>query len=646
VNDLAALRMDERMVFESAHRLIFELIDRGAVAGLRIDHSDGLYDPEVYFERLQQRCGASAEQPRPLYLVTEKILAAHERLPESWRVHGTTGYEFAAAATAWLAAADEEKRLTRRYRQFTGNDASFEQIAYECKRLVMNASLAAEVEVLATQLDRIAQMSRYTQDFTRAAMREAIMQVIACFPVYRTYISPRGVSDDDRRIVNWAVGLARRRSAAAELTIFDFLRDVLLGDAAVRGAAMQRRAMLEFAMKFQQVTAPVAAKGVEDTAFYRYNRLTCLNEVGGDPRRFSHSSSAMHQENLERAKHWPHGLLATSTHDAKRSEDARARIAVLSELPEHCKLHLSRWVRLNRSKRRMLDDGPSPDREDEYLLYQALAGVWRPGEEAALLERLPAYMIKAAREAKRSTSWITPNAEYEQGLNDFVASLLANAERNAFLRDFAAFMQPVAWFGRINSLAVTALKILSPGVPDFYQGCEREALALVDPDNRRPVDFAAAARQLAEIENLESSPARLLEGPSLDAGKLFVTWKLLGLRRQRPELFSCGSYHPLQTDGEHAEHVFAFARIHAQHCCVLIAPRWTAKLMHGETKLPLGEAVWKDTRIGLGETPATRELLSGAHIGIEEADGGRWVRAADAFGQFPLAVMVGEADSG
>ena len=373
----------------------------------------------------------------------------------------------------------------------------------------MRASLAAEVEVLATQLDRIAQLDRRTADFTRASMREAIIEVIACFPVYRTYISQRGVGDEDRR--NRSLGRGRWRASTAprpNSVVFDFLRDVLLGDAALERPAAHRAAMLEFTMKFQQVTAPVTAKGVEDTAFYRYNRLACLNEVGGDPRRFAVSAAAMHQANLERARSWPHSLLATSTHDTKRSEDVRARIAVLSELADEWKLHLSRWTRLNRSRRRQVDGGAAPNREDEYLFYQTLLGVWSPEEStASLIARLGEYMVKAAREAKRATSWISPNAEYERALMEFIAAVLEHPERSAFITDFSPFARTVAFFGSLNSLAVTALKIASPGVPDFYQGAEQSVLTLVDPDNRQPVDFDALARRLEEVHQLEGSIA-------------------------------------------------------------------------------------------------------------------------------------------
>jgi (1->4)-alpha-D-glucan 1-alpha-D-glucosylmutase len=626
VNDLAALRMDESGVFDSTHRFTFELIEQGMIDGLRIDHVDGLYDPQAYLERLQQK---------QLYIVVEKILAAHERLPEAWPVHGTTGYEFAALTTSWLVCDEYEARMTRRYRQFTESNEPFEQIAYEGKRLVMRASLAAEIEVLATQLDRIAQLDRHTADFTRAALREAIREVIACFPVYRTYVSHRGVSDEDRRIVNWAVNVARKRSVGGDLSVFDFLRDVLLGERNEGRSDSVRRAMLEFAMKFQQVTSPVAAKGVEDTALYRYNRLVCLNDVGNDPGRYGTSSAALHQANAERAKAWPLGMLATSTHDTKRSEDVRARIAVLSEIPELWKRHLARWSQLNRSKRRQLGDDPVPDRQDEYLLYQTLIGVWSPQEDgASLTERVQAYAVKAAREAKRSTSWIAPNAEYEKALGDFIGDLLGDPERSAFLKDFRALAEPVAFFGLVNSLVQTVLKICSPGVPDFYQGTELTALTLVDPDNRRRVDFAAAAQRL--------DAAGLWEEEGRVANRLYVIRKLLQLRRDEPELFAQGDYQALQVDGVHKEHVLAFARTHQNRSCIVVVPRWTAKLMDGATELPLGARVWGDTKIAVGNVARTTDVLTGRQVTI---DSERTLSVADVFAEFPVAVLMGQVSA-
>jgi (1->4)-alpha-D-glucan 1-alpha-D-glucosylmutase len=639
VNNLAALRMDEREVFESAHALIFELIDEGKIDGLRIDHSDGLYDPQAYFERLQRRY-AHDDDLRPLYVVTEKILAAHERLPENWLVHGTTGYEFAALATGWLVCSEEEARLTRRYRTFTDDSLEFDDLVYRTKMLVMHASLAAEVETLATQLDRIAQLDRHTEDFTRASLRGAIIEVIARFPVYRTYISQEGASEEDRRIVNWAIGIARGGSPI-EQSVFDFLRDVLLGDAAVERPEL-RRAMREFAMKFQQVTSPVTAKGVEDTAFYRFNRLICLNEVGSEPRRFGVSTAAVHQANLERAKSWPYAMLASTTHDTKRSEDVRARIAVISELPDHWKLHLSRWSKLNAGKRREVNGTAAPSRSDEYMLYQTLAGFWEPNiDSAILIERLQGYLIKAAREAKRSTSWLTPNAEYEKALCDFSAQLLENPDRNAFLRDFTTFVEPIVFFGGLNSLIQTALKLTSPGVPDIYQGTEGLSLSLVDPDNRRPVDYELGARELGRVER--SDGASLL--PDISAAKLWVTWKLLQLRQALQSVFAGGGYTPLQVEGDKSEHVIAFARTGQEQTSIVVLPRWCARLKAGAMELPLGEATWGETAVLAPLSGSYKDAFTGRRFQPYGATEDRRLRLAELLETFPLAVLVSESET-
>jgi len=638
VNDLAALRMNEPAVFEETHALIFELIERGQIDGLRIDHSDGLFDPLEYFERLQRRFGHPAE--KPLYIVTEKILAIHERLPEAWPVHGTTGYDFTALANGWLVNAEHEDALTRTYRQFTGVGDSFDELAYQAKKLVMRTSLAAEIEVLATQLDRIAQLDRHTSDFTRASMRDAIVETIARFPVYRTYISECGVSEEDRRIVQWAINVARSNSGSAELTIYDFLRDVLLGDAAHDKPEPQTRAMLELAMKFQQVTAPVTAKGIEDTAFYRYNRLVSLNEVGGDPRRFAFSNAAVHQENLERLKSWPHSLLATSTHDTKRSEDTRARIAVLSEIPELWRRHLVRWNRLNRSKRRQLDDGIAPTRNDEYLIYQTLLGVWSPPESAeSLIERTQAYLVKATREEKRATSWMNPNTEYEEAVRGFAARLLEAAEQNAFMKDFTTLAEIVSYFGHLNSLSQVILKLTVPGVPDLYQGTEAMTLALVDPDNRRPVSYEANARLFDELmqlaaEDMRARLATALGSPYSSDAKLFVTSRLLHLRRECAELFASGDYEPLQTEGRHKEHVLAFARRHEQKRIVVVLAKWMAQLMKAERQLPIGDT-WADTRV-LGSLEGMRNIFTDERV----TGAGELAQAAEVFKLAPFAVLV------
>jgi (1->4)-alpha-D-glucan 1-alpha-D-glucosylmutase len=646
INDLAALRMNATTVFERTHELILQLVAEGHIDGLRIDHSDGLFDPQAYFERLVQSMGAAAGEAPSVYVVTEKILAAHERLPTAWPVHGTTGYDFAALLTNWLVYAGSEAALGRIYRHFTGITENFDQISYAGRKLVMRIALAAELEVLATQLDRIAQLDRQTADFTRAAMREAIMETIACFPVYRTYITERGASEEDRRIVNWAINVARRRSVAAELTVFEFLRAVLLGEAAAGRPAGHAAAMLEFAMKFQQVTAPVTAKGVEDTAFYRYYNLVCLNEVGSDPRRWSISNAALHQENLERARHWPHAMLASSTHDTKRSEDVRARIAVLSEMPERWRRHLGRWSRLNRDKRKQLEGGWGPSRNDEYLIYQTLLGIYSPtADRQDLLARLQAYSIKAAREAKQATAWMNPDAGYEQALCDFTAELLARPPaNNAFLHDFSLLAEVVAYFGHFNSLSQSVLKLTLPGVPDSYQGMELPQFTLVDPDNRRAVDFDAARQQLAQLRRRWHEPRRALLQELLGewqggGSKLFVTHALLELRRQVPALFAGNDYLPLVVEGEHRDHVLAFQRTGQGTTVVVVVARWLAKLMHGEIAAPLGER-WGDTlvRTGMPLQGDVQELFSNQPIAV--ASGSSEVRVAQLFENFPAAVLI------
>lgn len=649
VNDLAALRMNEPEVFARTHELIFQLVDEGRIDGLRIDHSDGLFDPQQYFDQVQQRFRTDTTIDKPLYVVTEKIIAVHERLPQSWAVHGTTGYDFTALAGGWLVCGDNEEVVTRIYRQYTGVTESFEEIAYKTRLLVMRTSLAAEVEVLSTQLDRIAQQDRRTSDFTRSTMRDAIVEVIGCFPVYRTYISPRGVSDEDRRTVQWAVNVARRRSTIGELSIFDFIRDVLLCDASAGRSEPYVRAVLEFAMKFQQVTSPVTAKGVEDTAFYRFNNLVAVNEVGADPRRFSFSSAAIHLENQERARSWPHSMLATSTHDTKRSEDARARIAVISEIPDAWRQHLSRWRRVTRSKRLHLESGFAPSRNDEYLIYQSLIGIWpaagdAPESTQMVIERLQAYIIKAAREAKQSTSWMNPEAEYERGLTQFVAGLLEDPEHSPFLRDFTSVAQVTDYFGALNSLSQTLLKLTAPGVPDIYQGTELPDFSLVDPDNRRPVDFTGASRQLDSIAAVDTNEAvvNTLGAWRDGRNKLFVTWKLLQLRKQFPDLFAYGDYEPLQVAGEKKEHVLAFARRHENMCMIVVLTRWAARLLNGEMVAPIGD-VWSDTTVSA--TPrcalaACSNLFTQETVSATPENDLAVLKVADLLRRLPFAVLV------
>jgi len=662
INDLAALRMEDAEVFEATHRFVLDLAATGAVDGLRIDHPDGLHDPAGYFRSLQEGYvrRAGFEMPgrdghgrpaRPLYVVAEKITAPHEDMPYDWPVHGTTGYRFANVVNGVLIDSAAGKRFDRVWRVFSGVAEEFTEIAYRGKRAIMRSTLAAELTVLATELLRIARADRRTRDYTFNTLRGALAEVAACMPVYRTYIVDVP-SAQDLRYVDWAVAQARRRSQADDTSIFDFVRQSLLAEAAADAPAGLQARVLRFAMRFQQFSAPVAAKGVEDTAFYRYSRLVSLNEVGGDPGLFGITVRAFHGASADRAAHWPHTIVATSTHDNKRSEDVRSRIDVLSELPAAWRLALRRWRLMNRSHRIEHDSGSGPSPADEYLLYQILLGTVPAAgiDETALeawRERIETYMLKAAREAKTHTSWISPNEAYEEALTAFVRGALARLHPNPFLDDLRALAESLAWFGAMNSLSMTLIKLTSPGVPDLYQGNELMDLSLVDPDNRRPVDYIVRERWLDEMVAMHREPglpARLTvlaAAPHDGRAKLWLTWRLLQLHRENPQLFASGGYTPLTVKGARAGHVLGYARQHGNVVLVALAGRLFAQLLGEPGALPLGEGVWSDTtaRPSLPDGTRLENVLTGEILHVEEGA----IRLADAFASFPGAVFLAKA---
>jgi (1->4)-alpha-D-glucan 1-alpha-D-glucosylmutase len=675
INDLAALRMEDSAVFEATHRFVLNLVAQGKVDGLRIDHPDGLYDPGRYFSQLQERVAGrplsadtplSSPLPPPLYLVIEKILAEHEHLPADWPIHGATGYRFANLANALLVDPAAARRMTRIYDDFVGARVNFDELVYRAKKLIMDTALASELNVLANRLARIAAHDRDTCDYTLNALKDALAEVVAGFPVYRSYVGPAGptsVSDDDRRHIEWAVAVARKRSPAADLSIFDFLRAVLTLDRAQGRDEAYREAVLAFAMKFQQFSSPVMAKGLEDTAFYRYHRLASLNDVGGEPRRFGVSVAAYHAATRDRARRWPHNLLATSTHDSKRAEDVRCRIDVLSEMPATWKLMLRRWSRINRTKKRDVDGVPAPSANDEYLLYQTLLGTW-PLEDsdpmsearvAAYRDRIVAYLTKAVREAKEHSSWVNPNLAYETALADFIDALLGAGGKNAFLADFIPVARRIARHGIYNSLALTLLKLTAPGVPDIYQGCELWQYHLVDPDNRRPVDYLLRQSLLAEVEALAARPPveRLvtlsdwLAQPADGRLKLHLIRRALALRAVWPEVFRDGDYLPLAVRGEHAAHVCAFARRLGGCAVVAVVPRLTAKLLGAREMPPTGPTgpeIWGDTQVEVPRDLAGRpwtEVLTGRTGDTL----GAALAPARLFATLPVALLaVGDGD--
>ena len=677
INDLAALRMEYPPAFDAVHALVLRLIGEGRIAGLRIDHPDGLYDPKAYFETLQLRAAAAIapQRPvrdvdRPLYLVAEKILAGDEQLRPDWAVHGTTGYDFATLCDALLTDPDGAEALTRCYHEQTGRDIEFADEAYQAKRLVMRNLLSSELHVLASELSRIAEMDPHTRDYTLDALRTALLEVVACFPVYRTYLSARGGTDTDRHEVLRAVSEARRRSQLPDLAVFDFVRDVLLTDIARGKPEPYRARVLELALKFQQYTAPVTAKGVEDTAFYRWHRLVSLNEVGGDPERFGIDADAFHRACQRRRNAWPHAMLAGSTHDSKRSADVRARLAVLSEIPRLWCSRVKRWNLLNRRLHRTGAAGASiPDANTEYLLYQALLGIWpepegtdvaAPATLTSLRGRVRDYMAKAAKEAKLHTSWTNADPEYEAALAAFTDAVTDPERSAAFLEDFSLLLRPIARLGRLNSLTLALLRLAAPGVPDIYQGTELCTLSLVDPDNRRPVDFALRRTLLAALP--DPGAAQAIEPPAWQhpdgRAKLHLIRQALRLRAELPRLFREGDYVPLDVEGPLAAHLVAFARVLGNHAVVAIAPRLLARLLleqpAGDMKpkvVDLGGAAradpfahpgWESTLI---ELPGRhwQDRLAGGTLDAPQDKGRNRLRAADLLRRFPVALLTTDA---
>jgi (1->4)-alpha-D-glucan 1-alpha-D-glucosylmutase len=612
-NDLAGLCMEKESVFQATHRLILNLVAEGKVDGLRIDHPDGLYNPAQYFERLQQAI-ATAEsalpgaRKEPLYVVIEKILTGQERLPADWPVCGTTGYDFANLVNGLFVDAASATRFDRIYQNFIGEEIDFDDLAYRCRRLIVRVALVSELNVLANQLTRIALSKRHTCDFTLNSVRDALIEVVASFPVYRTYVSPSGVSEGDERYIRTAIDSAKWRSPAADISVFDFIREVLLTRIADGQDAAYRDTVTAFAMKFQQFTSPVMAKGLEDTAFYRYNRLVSLNDVGSDLHRFGVATKEFHEANQERVLSWPQTMLATSTHDSKRSEDVRARINVLSEISALWRLRIREWKRFNRGHKSLVNDKPAPSPNDEYLLYQTLIGAW-PFEAFsdqngwdAFRERIEQYMLKAIREAKKSTSWINRNTAYESAVSSFVKSLLTPGVNNRFLNDFLPFQRRVARIGLWNSLSQTLLKLTCPGVPDIYQGNELWDLSLVDPDNRCPVDYVRRHELFESIRKLGSdadppSISRLIENPEDGRLKLFLIWKTLCFRKQWSDVFQQGEYVALTIKGARADHLVAFVRSGERNNVLMVVPRLVASLLGDTDVPPIGPNVWEDTEI-------------------------------------------------
>jgi (1->4)-alpha-D-glucan 1-alpha-D-glucosylmutase len=682
INELAAIRVEDAEVFAQVHSLVFRFIDAGWVTAVRIDHPDGLLDPQQYFENLQQSyqrlqpAGPSSElTPAPsLYIAVEKILAPDEHLPPDWPVSGTTGYEFLNLVNGLFVHPSGAAALRRVYARFIDENLRFADVLYESKRLILNVSMSSELHVLAGQLDRISEQHRFTRDFTRTSLRRALREVISCFPVYRTYIRPQTnvVTDEDRRRVATAIRTAKRRNPALSPSFFDFIASVLLledPDGLTDEQVQERR---QFVLKFQQVTGPVTAKGFEDTAFYRYYPLASLNEVGGEPNASGTLVDSFHRKNTERFAAWPNSLVTTATHDTKRGEDVRARLNVLSEVPDEWEALVRGWRTLNERYRVEFEGATAPDDNEEYLLYETLVGTWPLGsmasaEWADYVERIVQYMDKALKEAKTHSSWLNPNQEYDAAVANFVRAVLNRQENSEFIASLARFVADIADPGFVNSLAQTLLKICAPGIPDFYQGTELWDFNLVDPDNRRPVDFELRRRLLGEIKvaaasNLGGLAADLLAAWPDPRIKLMLIWRALGFRQSHLDLFQRGNYLPLVIEGPREEHACAFGREFEGRYALVVVPRFTfsawrerwpvaddsstRKVVNGkhpEAVWPLADW-WRDTvlRIPAEVAPELRHVLTGHWVAGGTTDGPqRLLDLSEVFGSFPVALLEG-----
>ncbi|HET6879924.1 MAG TPA: malto-oligosyltrehalose synthase [Pirellulales bacterium] len=659
IKELAAIRVELPAVFRTVHQLVFTFLQEGCVTGLRIDHPDGLLDPERYFAHLQEEfCAlAGSECPDfnnqikphdqlPLYVVAEKILGRDEPLPANWAVSGTTGYDYLNVLNGLFVEGRNAAVMRSLYVRFTGQNRRFRDVAYESKKVILERSMSSELHVLARQLDRISESHRYSRDFTFATLHHALLETIACFPVYRTYVRPGSepVSDDDRKRIMAALRVAKRRNPETDVSVFDFVRSVLLLDHPPHLTEQQRDERREFVLRFQQLSGPVTAKGIEDTAFYRDYPLLSLCEVGGDPEHFGTSLAEFHRRGLERREQWPHTMLASSTHDTKRSEDVRARINLLSECPEEWEQAIQRWHKFNQSHRSEVDGADAPSPNEEYLIYQTLVGAWPLEQDddvwSSFIDRIKQYMSKAMKEAKANTSWTNPSEDWEDAVDRFVSGILDRQASREFLGDFERFHAPLAVASMHNALAQLLVKICSPGAPDFYQGTELWDFSLVDPDNRRPVDFNLRRKLLAELKSHAEGDLAALAGSLLANWrdgriKLYVTYRSLNFRRQHAELFQSGDYVPLEASGVMAEHVCAFARTHCGQAAVAVVPRLVLPLP--ATGKPIWTAdTWGDTSLSLPDSAKVwRNLFTGAQISASDK-----VRLSSLLDSFPVALLT------
>jgi (1->4)-alpha-D-glucan 1-alpha-D-glucosylmutase len=644
IADLVGVRVEDPLVFESTHGYILRLVSKNPAAGLRVDHIDGLRDPLAYLNKLQERLAADENRAgTSSYVLVEKILSRDEELPDDLPISGTTGYDYLNEANGLFVEPEGARRLEEIYSAFIGRQQNFAEVVYQKKKLVMNTLLGVEMRTLGRQLAELAAQDRYARELNRGQLIDALIEVTACLAVYRTYIRNMDLPAHAIQYIEDAIRTARGRATHLHSHYFDFLREVLLILNPPHVLADQREARMSFVIRWQQFTGPIFAKGVEDTALYVYHPLLSMNEVGGDPRPSEAVSREDYQAFLQnRQVKWPSSLNASTTHDTKRSEDVRARLNVLSEIPGEWKDNLDQWARTNAQHKEHVGGRAIPDRNEEYFLYQTLLGVWPLDQEscASLLERVQEHLIKATREAMVHTRWTRPNQQHEDALVKFVARILSSEDNREFLHEFRQFQKKVAYFGMVNGLSQTLLKIAGPGIPDFYQGSELWDLRLVDPDNRGPVDFAKRANALRLIADSEGSGQGLremLEHWRDGRIKLFLIWKAIRFRRDHDDLFRSGEFVPLQPAGFHSRNIAAFLRKNGNSSVLAAVPRWLSQV----PVKAKGEFDWGDTRLLLPKDSPSQwnNILTQKQIAPQNEGDEQFLMVNDLFREFPVAFV-------
>jgi (1->4)-alpha-D-glucan 1-alpha-D-glucosylmutase len=642
ISELVSLRSEDLQVYGATHALLFDLVRTGKVGAVRVDHIDGLYDPREYLSRLQASLKEASGAPAngAFYVLVEKILSNDETLPGDWNTAGTTGYDFLNAVNGLFVDPGGLAAFTRFYANFTGCPLSFDDVVQARKKQVMEELFPGEISALRWHLGLLAEHDRHARDLSPRELEHGLIAVTAALPVYRTYIRNGGLPERDRIWLDRAVEAARQHAPTISPAVFDFLGRVLRLEYPASMEAGHRREWLRFVMRWQQLSGPVMAKGLEDTALYAYNRLVSLNEVGA--RLEAVSPGDFHRFNTCRQARWPYAMNATSTHDTKRSEDVRARISVLSEMPRDWTRYVARWSRWNRPRKRAVRGKLAPDANEELLIYQTLVGAW-PFEEAGdgFPERLKAYVIKAAREAKVHTNWLHPDQEYEDALLSFIDAVLDPASAGRLLSEFHRVHRRTSFYGAINSLAQVLLKIASPGVPDFYQSTSNWDFSLVDPDNRRPVDFPRVIELLERLRQWEHGDVAplvrsLLENWRDGGVKLFLTYRAVTFRTAHPQVFLDGDYVPLEPAGARGGNVIAFARRTHSEWVVAVVPRLLLRHSARE-RWPIGRRYWRDTSLPLpGDAPAG---FTNALTGEQFVCARGVLRLADALRTFPVALL-------